>query len=527
MLICVLKRRQLYLIYNKKEEATESESNVSFLKKSALAAILVTFAIVAFSATASAAVINVPAGYTTIQEAINAVDATNRTIEVNATAYAGTTETVVVNRSDIIIRSVNGRAVVSAGGADDHVVNITDQTNVTLEGFEIRDATGTTNRVAGIFMHNASDCNISDNSVTNISATGYNAYGICLGDSNNNTFSSSTIYNLDSGHNAYGIALYEDDVGAPNDNSFSSGSISEINAPTWWDFYSDETSHRNTAENITISSFPTTISFTYDNGVGIKSVETPPADPAGKVNIGKYVNATSVTANSWLFLNVSYENEDVPPGMQESTLRMWRYNGTWYEVEGSGVNTTGNYVYANLTEFSIFAPLGNDPAVTVIPTATGTGNVTIETDKGYFCNETNALPASPPDAPALTFPHGFFNVTICGLNDTSTETVTINFTFPSAIPTNAEFWKHNSSNGTWYQYPFGSNDGDNVISITITDNGAGDHNPALGIIEDPNGIGWSAAAAEKVPALTPTGIIALVGLLSVIAAMSIRIRKKK
>ena len=344
--------------------------------------------------------------------------------------------------------------------------------------------------------------------------------------SNNNTFSSSiTIYNINASEEAYGIALEE----GSNNNTFSSGSISDVNAPTWWDFYSDADSHGNSAENITISSYPTTISFTYDNGVGIKSVETPPPDPepdpALKSNIGKYVNATNVTAKSWLFLNVSYNESDVS-GVQEDSLKLWKHNGTWHEVAGvNGVNTAENYVYANITDFSVFAPLGNSTRVT-IPTATGTGNVTIETDKGYFCNETDALPESPPDPPALTFPHGFFNVTICELDNTSAETVTINFTFPTAIPTNAEFWKYNSSNGTWYPYPFDSNDGDNVISITITDNGAGDHNPALGVINDPNGVGWVAAAAAKVPALTPIGLIALVGLLSVIAAMSIRRRKK-
>jgi len=238
--------------------------------------------------------------------------------------------------------------------------------------------------------------------------------------------------------------------------------------------------------------------------VGIKSVETPPPDPALKSNIGKYVNATNVTANSWLFLNVSYNASDISL-VQEDSLKLWKYNGTWHEVAGvNGVNTAENYVYANITDFSVFAPLGDHVTSITIPTATGTGNVTINTSSGYFCDETDALPESPPDPPALTFPHGFFNVTICGLNDTAAETVTINFTFPSPIPTNAEFWKYNSSNGTWYPYPFDSNDGDNVISITITDNGAGDHNPALGVINDPNGVGWSAAAA-KVPALTPVG----------------------
>ena len=166
----------------------------------------------AFSATASAAVINVPStGNETIQQAINNATAGD-TILVNATAYnaQGIAETVDVNKSDIIIRSVNGSVVVSAGGASDHVFDITDQTNVTLQGFEIRDANGTSQDMAGIYMNNASECNISDNTVTNISVTGdYYAYGITLEEgSNNNTFNSSiTIYNINASEEAYGITL--------------------------------------------------------------------------------------------------------------------------------------------------------------------------------------------------------------------------------------------------------------------------------------------------------------------------------
>jgi uncharacterized repeat protein (TIGR01451 family) len=93
----------------------------------------------------------------------------------------------------------------------------------------------------------------------------------------------------------------------------------------------------------------------------LKSVATPPADPAGKRNISKYVNVTEVTADSWLFMNVSYEDGDLG-GVEENSLRMWKHNGTdWMEVPGTnGVNTAENYVYAKITEFgSIFAPLGN------------------------------------------------------------------------------------------------------------------------------------------------------------------------
>ena len=71
--------------------------------------------------------------------------------------------------------------------------NITGQTNVTLERFTIRDARGTSKHVAGIYMDDASGCNISNNVVTNITATGgWGARGVWLYDSDNNKFGSST-----------------------------------------------------------------------------------------------------------------------------------------------------------------------------------------------------------------------------------------------------------------------------------------------------------------------------------------------
>ncbi|NMX21536.1 hypothetical protein C5S30_03705 [ANME-1 cluster archaeon GoMg4] len=366
----------------------------------------------------------------------------------------------------------------------------------------------------GIYLYTSCD----HNTLTNNTALNNN-YGIHLmGDSNYNTLTNNTA----NSNNKRGIYLKS----SSNNNTLTDNNVSNN---TLWDFYSSADSQDNTVEDLTISSYPTTVSFTYDNGIKIKGVTTPEPDPDGKVNVSKYVNATNVTTDSWLFLNVSYSDDDLPAGVQESSLRMWRYNGTsWTQVpDTNGVDTTGNYVYANLTEFSIFAPLGGDPAVTTIPTATGTGNVTITTSSGYFCDETAALGAAEfpglPDS-AVTFYHGFFNVTICGLNDQNPENVTINFTYPSAIPTNAEFWKYNSSNETWYRYPFDSNDGDNVISITITDNGAGDHNPALGVINDPNGVGWGAGAAQ-VPALTPTGLLALIGILSVVLGVATKRRE--
>jgi hypothetical protein len=38
---------------------------------------------------------------------------------------------------------------------------------------------------------------------------------------------------------------------------------------------------------------------------------------------------------------------------------MWKYNGSWYQINESGVDTSSNLVYSsNTTEFGIFSPLG-------------------------------------------------------------------------------------------------------------------------------------------------------------------------
>ncbi|MCK4398317.1 MAG: hypothetical protein KAV25_04925, partial [Methanophagales archaeon] len=180
-----------------------------------------------------------------------------------------------------------------------------------------------------------------------------NSYGICLFSSSNyNTLSNST-----ANSNSYGIYLGY----SSNYNTLSNNTASNNN----YDFYSDEGSHSNTAKDLTIASYPTAISFIYDQGIKINGVTAPELNPAGKVNISKFVNATNVTADSWIFLNVSYRDADVS-GVDEDSLLLYRWNETasaWELANGTGkpngVNTTGNYVYANVTSFSQIAPFGN------------------------------------------------------------------------------------------------------------------------------------------------------------------------
>ena len=132
-----------------------------------------------------------------IQDGIDAV--VGSTVHVADGTY---NENVVVNKSDIIIRSDNGSSVtiVKSNTTDMHVFNITDQTNVTLQGFEIRDAYGMgIQDVAGIYMNNASHCNITDNNVVG------NGHGICLEDAHHNHIERNMI--VDNGVPPSGVHL--------------------------------------------------------------------------------------------------------------------------------------------------------------------------------------------------------------------------------------------------------------------------------------------------------------------------------
>ncbi len=193
--------------------------------------------------------------YATIQSAVDAASPGD-TIVVHPGIYI---ETVDVAKSHITIGSLLGNpsdTIVDAGGADDHVFDITNQTGVTLTGFTIRNAKGTTKGVAGIYVRGSTDCRISNNVVTNIWTTemwrgvygislgnssrcnlsnnvvtniisplGY-AYGATLGGSGNKFFN-TRIFNVDANSSAYGIIM-----GGSN-NTFSDTYISGIKASTY------------------------------------------------------------------------------------------------------------------------------------------------------------------------------------------------------------------------------------------------------------------------------------------------------
>ena len=212
--------------------------------------------------------------------------------------------------------------------------------------------------VYGVYFNN-SDENIFNSTVVE-SMNGNYAYGIRISKSHNNVFNNTNISHIEGSTEAFGISVSSVPSGSDN-NVFSEGSISNITAPTWWSFHSCEYSDNNTIINYTLSSYPTTISFIYGNGIALKSVEEP--YPSDMISMDKYVDITDVTENSWINISIYY-NDTGLWGI-ESSLKLYHWNGTDWEEVPSILNKAKNYVQANITTFSQFGVFASEINVTL------------------------------------------------------------------------------------------------------------------------------------------------------------------
>jgi len=142
-----------------------------------------------------------------------------------------------------------------------------------------------------------------------------------------------------------------------------------------------------------------------------------------------------------------------------------------------------------------------------VTTATNTGTAYFSTINGYITGLTalaeSALDCTPKDD--LDFPQGLFSFKV--VNITPGSTVTIVIILPSNAPTGTQYWK--CLNGQWVDCTslLGSNDGDSVLTLTITDGGLGDRDGvANGEISDPGGpaVAIAAALPPAKPRVSPT-----------------------
>ncbi len=138
-----------------------------------------------------------------------------------------------------------------------------------------------------------------------------------------------------------------------------------------------------------------------------------------------------------------------------------------------------------------------DPDTASFTHAAGGGKVGMRCSAGTFAG-VSALTMDDPamgagERPALSFPYGAVQFMVTGL--TAGDTVTVSLTFPAAVPIDARYFKV-AANGDWNEVPFGSNDGDATITLTLTDGDAATDADGVadGTIIDPGVLGVPAAA---------------------------------
>ena len=169
-----------------------------------------------------------------------------------------------------------------------------------------------------------------------------------------------------------------------------------------------------------------------------------------------------------------------------------------------------------------------------VETATGSGIAYFDSDTGIIECLTAVDEATLPreGKPDLVFTHGFFSFNVTGFTG---QAVNVTITLPGSVA-GMEYWKYGPTpdNHTehWYQFMYDGQTGaeinGNVVILHFIDGQRGDDDlTANGIIVDQGGPGNPPKAPPvAVPTLTPIGIIALIGLLSVVAMSKIRRRKE-
>jgi hypothetical protein len=290
---------------------------------------------------------------------------------------------------------------ISPIGVDSDCIRITGSQNINIFNNKIWQQPSTNHESNGIRITGSSKLNITNN---NITIDCRDAHAISCYSSTKATISSNDVKTIWTGP-GWGHAeesLYLDDCSSnvmtnnkfisngphgaihlrlrSNNNSFTNDLVKSSGID-----FSDNSegyglTYNNTIINMTFNSsnYPTKASFTYSGDTSVDSAEAI-ADPVGMTNLSRYL---SIASNGNVQLNLSYSAPDIPSWMNESSLKIYEYNGTnWIAVPGSGVDTLNKVIYSNLSNFSVFAPMGE-------PTPLACGD-TITTNKDLTNNLLN------------------------------------------------------------------------------------------------------------------------------------------
>ncbi|GBD12131.1 hypothetical protein HRbin24_00131 [bacterium HR24] len=141
------------------------------------------------------------------------------------------------------------------------------------------------------------------------------------------------------------------------------------------------------------------------------------------------------------------------------------------------------------------------PTAVTVPSPTGTGDLTFQVASGATPASFQVQPfTGTPPVPVpqgYSLPHGLYSLTAAGLPPGTG--ITVQVTLPAPAPVGTVWLK--LMGGSWVALPVGDDDGDNVITITLTDGDQVDADDAQnGVIADPGG----PAIPQQQPTPTPT-----------------------
>lgn len=195
----------------------------------------------------------------------------------------------------------------------------------------------------------------------------------------------------------------------------------------------------------------------------------------------------------------SYDLEAIPaPGY---IFVEWQVEGGIYVDDPNSGNT--QLVVSDNIESTLTMVQTVGLSTENVNTATGTGTATFTSSSGSITGLAAEAVTPCGTVPGFTFPDGFFSFNVTNIIPGSTVTITI--TLPTDTPKNTRYWK--CINGHWVDVSslLGDNDGDNVLTLTLTDGGLGDADgTANGTIVDPGGPGIQATAASAPRHVSPT-----------------------
>ncbi len=263
-------------------------------------------------------------------------------------------------------------------------------------GDQIRNSNFYENHYYGINLYSS-----IENSIYNCNVFGNDDYGIALDNSSENIIRNCKIYENGDGiilwfsnnnmiencssfshYYSRGFYAFHSSENIIKSSSFYDNLIglhisylSDKNNISCCEFFSNQENDVNFTENKNelyecsfSSSFPTNLTVeAYSGNLTLKGVERAPSDPYGWKNIGKYIEAKG---EEWANISIYYEDDKY-----EDYFEMLKYDGKewlrqgWYKEKG--INKQANYVWANITSFSIFAPMQELPPLEVKITKPG------------------------------------------------------------------------------------------------------------------------------------------------------------